>query len=317
MVLSLKTQQQAFLFISLSYPVALLLFGTLFLSALLTPLVYLLIELISGENIWPFSRVFHRVAMVVAICLVILLRKRFNIVKIKAYFAGLTSGGGMFLFFFGLLLSSVISFVTLYILLEIDQDSLMGSAALKWNSREFSAYILRFWQIFPAAILISVIEEGFFRVLLFWRMSQVFPVLWAATFSSALYSFVHFISPDRAFVSSDYGWLAGFYYLDAVAERLLLPGMFSAFFGLFLVGLILCYTMYKSRSFFLCLGLHSGWIIAIKLAGFATIVASEELIPKGAGRRYFLLTEPLGLLSLPLVFLIIFSLLRFSRYGRS
>jgi hypothetical protein len=97
----------------------------------------------------------------------------------------------------------------------------------------------------------------------------------------------------------------GFEYLAAVFDRLLLPGVLPAFFGLFLVGVVLCIVIWRTRSLLLCLGLHAGWVIAIKLASFSTVKTANFAYAEGVGRRYFLVAEPLAWVSIVLVGVIV------------
>ena len=80
-----------------------------------------------------------------------------------------------------------------------------------------------------------------------------------------IFSAIHFIRPtnDAVLVKADpwagFRHLAGSFHLffDPAAVA---PGLF----GLFLIGSILCYAFEKTGNLYLSIGLHAGWIFALK-----------------------------------------------------
>jgi len=121
-------------------------------------------------------------------------------------------------------------------------------------------------KVVPAALLISVIEESFFRVLIFRNLLKRCSVFSAVVLCSALYAVAHLIAPVKSFRYEEFSLLAGFHYLNTVVTRMTLPGAWQVFLGLFLVGIVLCGVMYRTNSLSLCIGLHAGWVIGLKMA---------------------------------------------------
>ena len=116
----------------------------------------------------------------------------------------------------------------------------------------------------------------------------------AAIFTSMLFATIHFMSPARNFEVHSYSFFSGFEYLGVMLSRLFLPGVGAGWLGLFLVGLFLCYVMYRSNSLYLCIGIHSGWIIAVKSFGYCFRATDLVEFQEGTGARYFLVAHPLG-----------------------
>lgn len=258
--------------------------GTLFLSALLTPAVYSGLVYLAGEFPWPFSRVFDRVAMIAAAILLFAYRKEFNLSELKKYFARrpvlqIVRDLGI-----GFLLSLVPALVAL--------TFVVGGGELVWAEKAGAALLRRLPSVLFTAVVVSAIEEPFFRVILFNKLKSRLKPLAAAALCSIIYAFVHFIAPVKDFAYTEFSWTAGFSYLGAVAERLLLPGIPPAMFGLFCVGMILCFVITKTRSVFLCIGMHAGWVAALKGGLFTTTEVPGFRFASGIGRRYFLVAEP-------------------------
>lgn len=272
-------------------------FGTLFVAAVFTPAVYSALGYFLGEVPWPFSRVFDRVAMLVILVFIILMRKDFSLSELRGYFRRERLRGEWKPLVAGAVLTVGVTLCML--------PFMVGDGRLDWANKEFSQYSLRLLKVVPAALLISALEESFFRVLLFQRLRDSMKLPFAVVICSLVYAIAHFISPAKQWQYPGYSVTIGFEYLAAVFDRLLLPGVLPAFFGLFLVGVVLCIVIWRTRSLLLCLGLHAGWVIAIKIAGFSTEKTANFAYAEGVGRRYFLVAEPLAWVSIVLVGVIV------------
>lgn len=286
--------------------ISILLVGTLFFSSLVTPVVYSALELIMADVPWPFSRVYDRVAMVFTLIFVILYRKRFNLKIATRFFKRGVLSQRILDVVVGIAISLSISLVALYMVV---------GGNLQWADKTSTYYAGKILKVIPAALLISLIEESFFRVLVFRRLQKSMQVVLAAASCSLLYAFVHFISPDKSYIYPGYSLSVGFDYLLAVFDRMLLPGILPAGVGLFLVGMTLCYVIYKTQSLYLCIGLHAGWVMAIKMANYSTEFVPGVTPPPGIGKRYFLVADPIGWTSIILVFVALFLLFRNKKFG--
>ncbi len=153
----------------------------------------------------------------------------------------------------------------------------------------------------PAAVLVSVIEESFFRVFIFDSLRRRMHVVGAALLCSSFYASVHFIAPARDFVYPGWSLTVGFEYLGRVFSRYALPAVWAGMVGLVLIGLVLCWTIRTTRSIYLCIGLHAGWFFAAKAAVYLANVAAGAELPAGVDERYFLVGRPWSWLSILMV----------------
>jgi uncharacterized protein len=280
----------------------------LVLSALITPAVYTLIHLLSdGINPWPFSRVFDRVVMVVAVIYLFLFRKQFSLHEVQEAFCARSWRSELIQMPLRMLLTFLVSIPVLV--------SLVDDEALMWTAKPTSYVLSKMLAVIPAALLISVIEESFFRLIILKNFSQKFAFPMAATLSSLLYAVAHFVSPVKTFQYSEFDLFAGFRYLGVLTSRFGEPGVLEAGLGLFLVGLVLCYALKASNSIYLCIGLHAGWVVIMKFAHYATEVVPGYHFPSGIGRRYFLVAEPLSWVSIGIVWLVLFAWFSIRRGG--
>lgn len=271
-----------------------LVLGSLIGGLLLTPPVFSVLQLIIGEEMrWPFSRVFDRVAMVVAAGFIYAFRRRLSFSEVTDGFAS----GGWWDRFRIVLIGMIITVITSAAVLGLT----VGDGKLQWVAAMRPDLLPKMFMMLPAALLISCIEEAFFRCLLLNRLTTIMPFGFAALLSSMLYAFVHFIAPVREFSYTQFEPLAGIRYMFTVLERMGSAGVAEAGLGLVLVGLLLCGVMRVTGSLLLCIGLHSGWVLALKFGRFTTEASPGYVFESGIGQRYFLVAEPLSWLSLVFV----------------
>jgi len=277
-------------------------------GAVVTPFVYsALLAYVPGMP-WPFSRVFDRVAMLGAVILCVIYRRRFDWNELKTAFRDRPVGERMRHLVGGLLLTAVVSLLVL--------PFVVGTGELEWREdRSFEFFAGKVLRTLPAALLISVIEESFFRVLVFRRLLDSGRVLTAMMVCSAIYATVHFIAPVKSFTYPGYSLGIGFQYLGSVIERMLMPATAAPFVGLYLVGMVLCFVMFRTRSLYLCIGLHAGWVLAVKMALHATQLAPGFQFASPFEQRYFLVSQPYGWLAVALVGVILLGVLRRGQMG--
>lgn len=274
--------------------------GTVLLSAIVTPLVFSTIRLLCGEDPWPFSRVYDRVALGVALLIVIRYRNALPREQIKTFLKSASLKHASTLIIIGLLITLTTALAGL--------PNLVNNGQFIWNTRSSLDYLLRFAHLLPVAIFISLLEEFFFRVIVFLSLCKHFHWTIAASMSSLLYSIVHFVQPLKSYQPDHSIFVVGFDYTLTILTRLFSVSLLPALFGLFLTGFVLCTIFRSTKSFYLCVGLHAGWIMAMKMALFATIETERLALAVGASRRYFLAAQINGWTSIVVAFLIIMAL---------
>ena len=152
----------------------------------------------------------------------------------------------------------------------------VGAACMFWDGAvDWKHYSRLVWlpKAFGAAVVVSILEELLFRVALFGALRRHLSWQKALVFLSAFFAAVHFIRPHSSVKSFDaeVTWLTGFEVLSMsfwqFAEPMLLAGGLTT---LMLVGLLLGYTVVKTRSAYFAIGLHGGWVFVLKLFGLST-----------------------------------------------
>jgi membrane protease YdiL (CAAX protease family) len=116
------------------------------------------------------------------------------------------------------------------------------------------------------ASLVGCLEELFFRGVLFKGLREDSRPATAFTVANLLYAASHFFKPPETFQLTGLDPLAGFRFVGAALERFhdpeaILPGLV----GLFIIGVVLSYALVRTQSLYLSIGLHAGWVFAIKM----------------------------------------------------
>lgn len=115
-------------------------------------------------------------------------------------------------------------------------------------------------------LLVSVIEETFFRGAMFAaavRSSGLWP---AAVSTSLLYAALHFLRTGYDVPAGQLEWYSGFIVLAHLFEQYSSPGIIlDSFLALFAVGMFLTLVRARYDHIAHCIGLHAGWVLTIKL----------------------------------------------------
>ncbi len=119
-----------------------------------------------------------------------------------------------------------------------------------------------FFRICGTAAAVGTIEELLFRGVLLGLALRIMPRWAAAILSSACFALVHFMRTSRQALDEPVGWLSGFQQLPLVfSSAPPWPLLGWGILSLFLAGLVLAYGTLHTRSLFIPIGLHAGWIV--------------------------------------------------------
>jgi membrane protease YdiL (CAAX protease family) len=123
--------------------------------------------------------------------------------------------------------------------------------------------------------VVPFIEETLFRGLFLGVLLRSNRPLTAALLSSGIFSIVHFLKvPDPTTTSVT--WTSGFISLAHSFDQFTRPMLVLAgFITLFLIGVILAHARLRTRSLWLPIGLHAGWIFA---SGAFNKIAHREIV---------------------------------------
>ena len=122
------------------------------------------------------------------------------------------------------------------------------------------------WTFVLTAIAVPLIEETFFRGVLLGLLRRTLRWPYALTFLSLFFAILHFLGPKpggpRA--SGDH-WYSGFEHFGQLFWQFGEPTLvLGGWVTLFMVGWILGYTVVRTRSLFMAMGLHGGWVLAMR-----------------------------------------------------
>ena len=119
-------------------------------------------------------------------------------------------------------------------------------------------------EVLVAASVVPVLEEFLFRGFILGVLLRSFSRLGALLITSALFSVVHFLkAPDLTTPNDTVNWSSGFVSIAHSFWQFGDPLLLAAgFLTLFVIGCILADARLQTRSLWLSIGLHSGWIFA-------------------------------------------------------
>jgi membrane protease YdiL (CAAX protease family) len=228
------------------------LLGVIVLGALLAPPLFWLAGAFEGQAGFleeiEFQKVFNRAMLVAAFVLLLPIARWLDIRSMRElglepnhrWWQHLTLG---FCAAFGLLL------VLGIILLELEIFRLKSEPP--WAS---------LLKIGGTAAAVSLIEEFLFRGALLGIFRRAIGNTGALIIVSAIFSIVHFLKPHDT-QPAHVSWLSGFTLIPKVFWQFGEPMLVLAgFTTLFCVGLVLGYATVRTRSLFLPIGLHAGWV---------------------------------------------------------
>lgn len=115
------------------------------------------------------------------------------------------------------------------------------------------------------AVFVGIFEEAFFRGFIFGAL-RLRTGLWpAALLAGAFFSSVHFLRPDAPGAVTDMTWRSGFDLLPYLFARFDLAKDWPSALTLFVMGVTLCIYYEKQGHLFYVIGLHGGWVWAMRL----------------------------------------------------
>ena len=200
---------------------------------------------------FPFPRIFDRTIMVTLFVILLLFAHRLKLLDfVRQGFR--TARVGVWQALSGLALAAG-AIGVLCALAAVVGGNLRGSV--------IATSLLRY---LPAAMLIGLIEEGFFRAFLLTGIKSDLGSFGALLASSAIFAIVHVMRAPSRFYLTRFEPLAGAKTLAAYAERMIRPEVSPPLIGLFLLGLVLGEAFVVTRRVYCSLGLHVGFVLGAK-----------------------------------------------------
>lgn len=237
------------------------------LAAVLSPPFYWLLH---GMLEYPFHRYFSRIAQVSAIVLLVPLLLWLQIRSVGEF--GLKKNSCPRRDFLSGLGLAVIPVV------------LLGAAYFYFDIYKLQPDLqfLKLLRIVGTAVVVAVIEEFLFRGVALGLTARVFGPWPAAVGVSAVFAVVHFLKPSKQ--SGDaVEWWTGFAQIPGIFTSLPAPTILGfGLVSLFIAGMILALATLRTRSLWLAIGLHAGWILGqqgLQWLGKSRLKPADELLP--------------------------------------
>jgi membrane protease YdiL (CAAX protease family) len=151
-------------------------------------------------------------------------------------------------------------------------------------------------KILAASVTVPLIEETFFRGIILgvllrtgWKYMSIFA-------TSAIFSVIHFLKAPHE-TSTVVTWTSGFNSIAHSFERFSDATLvIAAFATLFLIGWILADARVATRSLWLPIGLHAGWIFSSET--FSRVARQQILVLPWLGKNLLVGIVPLAVASL-------------------
>ncbi len=132
-----------------------------------------------------------------------------------------------------------------------------------WYELKPAPLASKFTALVMTAATVSLLEEGLFRGFLQGVIQRSKPRDHGIIFVALLFATAHFVKPPRELDAvGSIGWTSGFAALPAALWQFETPGLvIGGFLTLAVVGLILGYARWRTRSLWMPIGLHAGWVL--------------------------------------------------------
>jgi membrane protease YdiL (CAAX protease family) len=131
---------------------------------------------------------------------------------------------------------------------------------------------------FLSAIVIALIEEGFFRAFLLGGMRNDFGDRIALIASAAIYAVAHLVRSPARFYITGYQPAAGLITLAHSIDQFTTPSIaIPTLIGLFLLGIVLGEAYILTGSVYFSIGLHCGFVLGAKM--WPKIILNRTAIP--------------------------------------
>lgn len=249
--------------------------SVLLLGAVLSPLIYWGIQgaadhgWLTGLSTHPFHRYYSRVTQVTALVLLGPLLYWLGIRRASEFGIERNAHRGR-----DLSAGLVLTLVPLMILVGI----YLATDVYRVNKSLDMARLVR---ILATAGFVAIVEEWLFRGVLLGLAARAIGKIPALFAVSAVFAFVHFLKPVKETVEAVH-WDTGFRLLGATLSSFPEPALFGwAYLSLLLAGLLLGWAALKTRSLWLPIGIHAGFILGQQgmqwLAKFRAKPADEFL----------------------------------------
>lgn len=233
-----------------------LLVAALVAAALVAYPAWLLVGLISDQ---PIHRVMHRVAMLCALFGFIWLVRRWRLADRQSFGFGLRRKEFSRQLVIGLIAG------TLVIMPLIVTLQALGVRTPKGGLDLTVVTVLKLVAAgLATGLVVALIEEIFFRGVLFTAIRRSSGTASAIILPSLLYASLHFLGGRLHLPAAQIEWSSGLAVLGQMFNKYANPAAIAdSFLALFAVGVLLACVRLRTGSIAACIGLHAAWVCVI------------------------------------------------------
>ncbi len=239
-----------------------LLAAALIVASALTYPAWLLVATISVE---PVHRVMNRLAMLFALIGLIYLTRRLGLSNRQSMGYGMPRGRFLRQLAIGWVAGAALMLPLILFLFGLDIREVKAGFEGAWTPIILGGI--------ASGLAVALIEETFFRGVLYSAVRRTSGVLAAVVAPSALYAALHFLGGKLRVPANEVTWSHGFIVLSRLFERYTQPLAFvDSFFALFMLGILLALVRLRTGAIAACIGLHAAGVCVIAVLRKTTIV---------------------------------------------
>jgi membrane protease YdiL (CAAX protease family) len=230
-------------------------FGTLLLAAALAWPVWSAVHAMAPD--WPFHRILSRFWQLTLLAALVLAVRRLGLRGRGDWGYGLTRRR---------FLRQLAAGLAIGVATMLPMSLAMGALGIVELNPDYAhAALLRAVAIGAATgLAVAIVEETFFRGLMFRAVSREGGLALAAWATAVVYSAIHFLARARI-PADEVAWDSGLRLLGGALSRYASPATIAdSFVTLVLVGLLLALVRARTGAIAACIGLHMGWVTVIK-----------------------------------------------------
>jgi membrane protease YdiL (CAAX protease family) len=213
------------------------------------------------DGMYDFGKVMRRILMLVALIVFVFFGRSLKIATLIS--SAIRPRHGFFRqFLFGFLMAGIS--LLIYYSLAI----LFGAWMIHVDYNSVGIIVSKIIKYVLLGCLIGFIEEAFFRGFILQSFMENMSLPVAVCTCSLIYSLLHFFRADVP-VATGFQAFVGFTTMIQFFKPLVFQFIrhLPSIVGLFLVGAVLSYAFIQTKSLYLSIGLHSGWVFMMKADG--------------------------------------------------
>ena len=178
-----------------------------------------------------------------------------------------------------------------------------------------ASLLIKVLALLLSALVVGFFEETVVRGILFRVLARIWRAWPAAVLSSIVFAVAHFIEPSQeAFVGTSFLSVTQAVFVSTFTMFWKDPHLAIKFINLSLLGIVLCAFVIRTRTIWVSVGAHVGWVWMIKLHGLITMFYPPAPLVPWLGQRNDFMDSILA--TIMLTGLLVWTVMRAANCGR-